>query len=196
MSVNNLNALWGKLKNSFSGIPKQLKIFILRGISFFIIWKLLYLFFLKPNHFIDHQLTTSLGKCVYWVFKNLSPSFQSAIEFVHTDVVFSIIRNGKRSNVLLIADACNALELMILYLGFLAASTLPFLKQIHYWYSGIILIFFINLVRCLFLIYISIYSPTFFVLAHHYIFTSIVYLLIFLIWRRYIKTWIKHENSI
>lgn len=185
----------GLLKDSFSKLPKPLITFIIRGLLFFIVWKLAYLFFLKPNHAVDGWLTYSLGASVNWVSNILSPQLQSSIQLVNNDILFSTLRNGTRSTVLLIADACNALELMILYLGFILASTLPFRKQIQYLYSGIILIFIINVLRCLLLIYVAIFWPTAFIFAHHYLFTSIVYLLIFLMWRKYIKTWIKYENS-
>lgn len=185
----------GLLIASSNKIPKPLITFIVKGVSFFIIWKLSYLFLLKPNHWLDAWLTFSLGSSVNWVLTQISPQLQSSIQLVNQDIVFSTLRNGSRSTILLIADACNALELMMLYLGFILASTLPFRKQIHYLYSGIFLIFIINVLRCLLLIYVAFFLPTAFVFAHHYLFTSIVYLLIFLMWRKYIKTWIKYENS-
>ena len=185
----------GVLIASSNKIPKPLLTFIGKGILFFVIWKFSYLFFLKPNHWLDGWLTLSLGASVNWVITQLSPQLKSSIQLVNNDIIISTLRNGSRSTVLMIADACNALELMVLYLGFILASSLPFRKQIHYLYSGIFFIFIINVLRCLLLIYVALFLPFAFVFAHHYLFTSIVYLLIFLMWRKYIKTWIRYENS-
>lgn len=110
-------------------------------------------------------------------------------------MIFSALKNGRQSTLLIFADAYNALELMIFYLGFILAVTLPIRNQINYLYSGIFLIFTIDVLRCLLLIYLAIFLLTAFVFAHHYLFTITVYLLIFLLWRKYIKTWIKYENS-
>lgn len=182
-------------KNSFRELPKPLLTFILKGTLFLVVWKIAYLFFLQPNHIIDGWLTYALGTSVNWVSNKLLPHLQSSIQLVDKDILFSTLKNGTRSTVLLIADACNALELMMLYIGFILASTLPFRQQIRYLFPGIILIFITNVLRCLLLIYVAIFLPNAFVFAHHYLFTSIVYLLIFLMWRSYIKTWIQYENS-
>lgn len=182
-------------KNFYNQIPKPLRSFLIRGLLILVIWKLIYLLLLKPNHQLDQMLTIFVGSATSWVLAHLYPALQPLVEYADNNVFITIVQNGIRVDSIAIADACNGLELMVLYLGFILAAPYPFKKKIHYIYAGLLIIMLTNVVRCLLLIFVYLNFPNYFVFAHHYIFTFVIYLIIFLIWVRFIKTWVKYEGS-
>jgi exosortase/archaeosortase family protein len=179
----------------YNQIPKPLRIFLVRGLIILILWKLIYILFLKPDHRLDEMLTYFVGSTTAWIFSHIYPSMQPLVELADTNLFITIVKNNVRIDSIAIADACNGLELMILYLGFILAAPYPTKKKIHFIYVGLLLIVFTNVIRCLLLIFVFLNYPNYFGFAHHYIFTFVIYLIIFLIWIRFIKAWIKYENS-
>jgi exosortase/archaeosortase family protein len=113
----------------------------------------------------------------------------------HNDVLITALVHGARVTTISVADACNALELMVLHVGFIASVPAPVSKQLPYIGVGLLLIAAANALRCLALIYIYIASPNFFPFAHHYIFTLVIYLIVFLTWRHFIKNWLRNETK-
>ena len=102
---------------------------------------------------------------------------------VITHEASQIFHNDKL--VLNIADACNGLELMVLYIGFIVCMPSTFWRKILYIIVGVILLDFINILRCTGLIYLREYFQAYFQFAHHYLFKIIVYGATFLIWKFY-----------
>jgi len=173
-------------------VPRSLRVFVTRGIFLLLAWKCLYLFLLKPLHQPDALLTLGTAQATTWLFKLLSPQMQPLL-FTNRDMLITALVQGRRINIISIADACNALELMVLHIGFIASATMPSGKKFPYILAGLLLILFTNITRCLALMYVYIAFPNFFPFAHHYIFTLTIYLIIFLVWKRFIKQWISYE---
>lgn len=191
--MKNLSKLLEQQGSQWKQVPRPLRIFLLRGVCILIIWKCLYLFWLRPWHELDSLLTYGTARATAWIFQLFSPQMHPGL-VAHRDVLITALVNGKRINTIGIADACNALELMVLHIGFIFSAPVPFRKQLPYIGVGLLLIIATNILRCLALIYIYISFPNFFPFAHHYIFTLIIYLIIFLTWRRFIKDWIRYET--
>ena len=191
--MKNLSGLLGQEGGRWKQVPRPLQIFLIRGICTLIIWKCLYLIWLRPLHQPDSSLTFGTAQLTTWIFQLFSPQLHPLL-LPQKDMVITALVHGKRFTAISIADACNALELMVLYAGFIFSAPLPLRKQLPYICTGLLLIGIVNVLRCLALIYIYIAFPNFFVFAHHYIFTLIIYLIIFFIWKRYIKDWIRYET--
>lgn len=99
--------------------------------------------------------------------------------------VIDIYRNGE--NTLRIANACNALEVMILYAGFLFCFPAPASRRYGFLGAGLLMIFLINIIRCALLVWIFLRYRQYLDFSHHFAFTFIVYSCIFLLWYRYTK---------
>ena len=192
--MQSLSRFFGRQENQWKQVPRPLQIFITRGICILIVWKCLYLFLLKPLHEPDSALTYSTAQLTTWLFQLFSPQMHPML-LPQRDMLITALVNGRRITTISIADACNALELMVLHIGFICSAPLPFRKQLPYIGVGVLLIVITNILRCLALIYIYVAFPHFFPFAHHYIFTLIIYLIVFLIWKRYIKDWIRYETK-
>jgi exosortase/archaeosortase family protein len=96
-----------------------------------------------------------------------------------------IIINGRRG--VGIADPCNALELYVLYFGFLLCLPASYKRLLLFTIGGFLMIFCLNILRCVGLIYLNLYQNTWAGFAHHYLFKLIVYAAVFGGWVWYSK---------
>ena len=90
-------------------------------------------------------------------------------------------------------DYCNGLDLMFIYVGIIFLLPYTITRKITFSIGGLIAINTMNVIRitCLYLIYV--YNRKAFDVSHHYLFTLVMYLLIFYGWLLYTKNQ-KHTN--
>ena len=181
---------FNSLKND---IPLPIRLFLGKALLFFIVWKLVYGLFLADSRILDRPLTTHVGEASVLVLNSLGDmsGFTSKKEistYIEEDELVTgeaskIYHNNKL--VLYIADVCNGLELMILYIGFIVCMPSKFWRKVLYVIIGVIIIDIINIFRCTGLIYLSEYFHAYFDFAHHYLFKATVYTATFLMWMFY-----------
>lgn len=191
---------FNSLKNN---IPLPIRLFLGKAFLFFVIWKIIYSFFLFDSQFIDNKLTMHVGESSVKFLNNLtSMSGFAAINEAYPEVHYGKIQEFNMSviyhngeNILNIANACNGLELMVLYIGFIVCMPSKFRRKILYIIIGVILLDMINILRCVGLIYLREYFHTYFQFAHHYLFKIIVYASTFILWIVYSrKIQLKNES--
>jgi len=83
---------------------------------------------------------------------------------------------------LAIADACNGLELLVLYAGFLICYPSTLRRKLIYALVGFVFIYLLNIVRCSTLTVVAIYNPDYLDFAHHFVFTFVIYAFIIWLW--------------
>ena len=180
------------LKNE---IPLPIRLFLGKALLIFVLWQIVYLFFLKDYKILDHPLTTHVAEASTYVLNNLTPmsgfttsrvdmSWVNEGELVYEEAS-EIKHNGKR--VLYIADSCNGLELLVLYIGFIICMPSKILRKIIYIIAGVILLDLINILRCIGLIYLREYLEAYFQFAHKYLFKITIYITTFFIWKFYAR---------
>lgn len=185
-----------KIKSTWQNIPTEIQIFLKRALILFIIWKLIYHLFLFPGRIIDAPLTHWSSNGAEWVLKQVYPDIHFLVreeclpnplannEMGCMDFVYL---NGKK--IVGIADACNALELYVLYIGFLFCFPIASKKKLlAYIIIGTIIIYIANILRLAALGYIGYnYKANLVDVAHHYVFKVVVYFIIFGLWVMYIR---------
>jgi exosortase/archaeosortase family protein len=178
-----------EIKTTWQSIPPDLQSFLKRALLIFIIWKLLYHLFLFNGRVIDKPLTDFSAKSTVWVLQWFYPgSLFIMIEKaghnpdIPNDLVYSdhLYKNGHE--ILGIADACNALELYILYLGFLMAFPGTWKRKLFFAITGLLAIYISNIIRLVILSFMNMQRISAVEMAHHYIFKLIVYAIIFGLW--------------
>ena len=176
-----------KLKSLFKDIPEPIKLFLGKALLVFLLWKSIYGLFLFDSKILDYPLTTHVAQGATYVLNHsgFMSGFTSERIFEESTNRESseIMHNGEL--VLFIADACNGLELMILYIGFIICMPSKFWRKIKYILIGIIIIHIINILRCCGLIYLREYFHAYFDFAHHYLFKAVVYGATFIMWMVY-----------
>lgn len=177
---------FSSLKND---IPLPIRLFLGKALLFFIIWKVIYGVFLFNSKILDTPLTMHVGNASALFLNNsgFMSGFTSQAVFIEDEnsmvEASEIYHNDKL--VLYIADSCNGLELMVLYIGFIICMPSKFWRKVKYVIIGILLIDFINILRCSGLIYLREYFHAYFDFAHHYLFKAVVYGATFLMWMVY-----------
>ena len=161
----------------------------------FVVWKVLYLALLLPSRVPDRALTRLVGFSTAHVLNLFSSGIAyTAIEveddyvedgIVHPGTSVDIHRGGLQT--LRVADACNGLELMVLYVGFFFCFPGPLRRKLVFAIGGCVLITLVNILRCAILVEIFMKYRAYLDFSHHFAFTFIIYALIFLLWFFYTK---------
>lgn len=184
-----ISKLWrGRLSERFSQIPRELKLFFLKAFIGLVVWKVAYLWFLSS--ILDPRLTFYTTKGTWLLSKWFISKETTFISWWGHDNLYI-----NESPVLMIANPCNALELMVLYVGFIFCIPAPVLRKIGFLSGGVLIIYLANVARCLLLVYLSRNYVHLFDFAHKYIFTTLVYAVIFLMWMNYLKKG-DHESKL
>ena len=187
---NYLNRIQTKFNQELQHFPKPVRVFILKVVLFSLLWKCLYVFVLYEPRILDEPLTDYVGQNSAWLLNKLNHSDLFNAKLLLTKSQFegqtiisktSHIYYDKRL-VMFIADACNGLELFVLYLIFIFALPAPFKRKLFFVVAGLLIIHFVNVLRCVGLVALLIHYDEYFNIAHHYIFKMAVYMSIFLCW--------------
>ena len=198
-----------QLLNYWKQVPADMQKFLLRGLFLFIIWKAVYIFYIGPQGKWNEGLTELTGTQTASVLNVLRAEGQftsqkQPVSFAGgEDRQFSsgfkstLLYEGK--TVLYIFDSCNGLELLVLYAGFILCYPGRWLRKALFITAGLPLIFYVNVIRCVALAFVSMLRPDFMDFAHHYLFKIMVYLCILLLWwlfTRYADSSTQHPASV
>ncbi len=174
-------------------IPKAVKTFLLKAVIILVVWKVLYLGFLSPTRLIDKPLTYSVGylSAVSLNFTTRSSDYSSLSDvryFQNANERGKVVRqdilyNGQAIGA--VEDACNALELFVLYISFIWLLPSSLTRRLWFTVAGVIAIFIVNVARCAGITYMIIFYPQYSDFAHHYIFAFVVYAFIIALWLAY-----------
>lgn len=166
--------------------------FFIKLIALAAVWLLSYHFFLEPTRVPDKILTGFITSAVTYCLNIFSNAHYTWIDYFSASSAY-IMKDGKA--VFFIADKCNGLDLLVIYLGFIVLLPFPIKRKLIFSLVGTIAIILANVVRCLSLYYISIKHPDWFYVSHHYVFSILMYLFIFLGWLLFIQKGKTHAIS-
>lgn len=79
-------------------------------------------------------------------------------------------------------EGCNSMNVMIVFLSFIIAFTGTLKKSVIFTSIGIVLIYIFNLFRVGLLFFIAKYYPNNLYFFHKYLFTGLLYALVFFLW--------------
>ena len=188
-------SLLTKLKTAQNKIPKQIRLFLGKAFLFFVVWKIIYNVFLYDAKYLDRALTAHVGNASVTLINSLGAmngfvskreinkyNYEEGIILVEESAIY---HNGHK--VLNIANVCNGLELMVLYMGFIICMPSTFFRKLLYIILGLIVLDGINILRCVGLIYLREYYAIYFQFAHHYLFNAMVYTGTFIMWILYCR---------
>lgn len=191
MNLHNLKSKWNALMQEF---PQTVKVFLRSALLIFVIWKLAYVFLLSEKRILDRPLTNAVARQTVFVLNGLSYKgpyhfMEYSAKTVDADGV-SLEAAGSRVmykqwGLVGIGDACNGLELLVLYVGFILAMPVAWKRKMLFTVGGLLGIHLINVFRCAGLAYWNMHWTSSFDFAHHYLFKAFVYGAIFLLWTWY-----------
>ena len=172
-------------------IPRAVRQFLLKGAIILVLWKVIYFSFLLPGRVLDAPLTTAVGIVTTQTLNLITRSsdYSAKSELGRMDDIdlnpVSVPQESvyfKSRKIVGIYDGCNGLELMMLYAGFIICLPALISRKLVFIIGGIIMIFIVNVLRCVGVAYLLLYYPKQADFAHHYIFAFIVYAFIIALW--------------
>jgi len=187
--------LAGTYIHKWNNVPLAVRQFIYRAAAILLLWKVLYLVFLLPTRVLDKPLSHATANGSTWLLNSYT---HTSDYWAKSEIGNVIGDNGLTSlpldniyfhqrNVVSIEDGCNALELFILHAGFIACMPASMRRKVLFIVGGIACIYVVNVLRCAAIAYIILYHPKYTDIAHHYVFTFVVYGLIIALWLLFSK---------
>lgn len=171
-----------EFKNFWAEVPPIGRTFIIRGLLMFLLWKVSYQSYLKPTRIIDSPLTTITSAATTKLLSSFYPN--DNFTFITYFGGSNIYKNGQM--VLFILDPCNALEVFVVYFIFVLAFPTSFARQVIFIVIGVIEIFALNIIRCSLIAYLNMFHKIYTDIAHHYVFSIVLYGCILGLWARYL----------
>ncbi len=164
-------------------LPPVVKTVLLRGFILWSVFSILYYYvFLPHGRFVKAFTHLTSVSTILVLNKYYSSNF---IIGSYTPLG-EIIRLGNK-NILYIMDTCSGFKLFFLYIGFIICAPGIFKRKIQYAIIGVIIIYLLNILRCVAISILVITRPHWTYIAHHYVFNIIVYSAIFFLWLSFLK---------
>lgn len=154
---------------------------IARAFGLVLGWVIIYNFILEPDGRVDDFLTERSAAAGSWVLNVLG-----------YDTSYTATKSGQllymgESSLLGIAHPCNGLILYVIFLGFILIFPSSLKSKIRISLAGLAIIYVLNIGRIVSLSLIYLYLPAFFEVSHHFVFNTLLYGVIFLLWMYWIN---------
>jgi exosortase/archaeosortase family protein len=174
-------------------MPLSVQLFAKRAFCLLFGWLLIYHAMLRPARLPDKWLTNTTTNVTVILLNQLyRPGFAGRAYAEAPGTKITLYGN----KVIYIADGCNALELYVLFTGFLFCLPAGAGRMAIFAAAGMAAIFVLNISRCYALTWMVLNRPGWVDFAHHYVFTLIVYACIFGMWVWYSKKHTpRHEKA-
>jgi exosortase/archaeosortase family protein len=159
------------------------------------VWFFVYILLLRPNRVIDRPLTNFITLCSAELINFFSPAGSPLTTWVTDPRIYRgamLFQNGKK--IFGIWDICNGLDLMFIYSAVIILLPNILGRKVAFLILGNILLVFANILRIVSLYFIFRIRPDLFDFSHHYLFTLVMYVLIFCGWILFIKNRL-HEKA-
>ncbi len=179
-----------EFKKYWQDVPFTVRKFLISALILFTIWKFSYHLYFKPHRLLDVPLTELTSKHTKTLLSFLYPQYhfsEIVIQPKTSQDFFGISIYKYTKKILSVFDPCNALELYVLYIAFIVCMPSNWKRMLFFIIAGLASIYLLNIIRCTFLGILNLNRSVYVDFAHHYLFTMVVYIAIFLIWALYIK---------
>jgi len=150
-----------------------MKRFLVIALGLYLFWYLAYDLCLKPDGRLDNWLTSNAAQVGAWTLNSIG---------FETEVVNRSRLLVEHRPAVWIDHPCNGLEMYVLFAGFILAFPGPWKNKILFIPFGILTIYLLNIIRIALLAINHHVSRNTFDFNHKYLFTYIVYILIFGLW--------------
>jgi exosortase/archaeosortase family protein len=173
---------------------RQVRLFFIKLAILGTLWFFAYHLTLKPARVIDRPLTNFLAATVTKGINILSPNNPEIIWQETATSCTNLMQNGKK--VFGIWDVCNGIDLMYIYVGIIILLPYSARRKLVFSVVGVVAIILANIIRIGALYFIYVYHRTAFDFSHHYLFTILMYMLIFYGWLLYTKKGFLKPNEV
>lgn len=164
---------------------KLITSFIFKAILFFVAWQILFAFWIKTESGLNEVLTD-------YVIKATKIGMESLGFSAKNDGNIILIENKP---ILRVENECNGLELLALFAGFIICFPGHPKIKLLYILIGSVILLMVNVGREILLGLNYYYFRSTFDINHKYTYTIIVYLIVFGIWKHWLKNYSLVSNK-
>lgn len=159
-------------------IENPLVLFLTKASSLYIIWVFCYDLWINPNQTLDLFVIDQLIDQGRFVLKLLG--YNLIPDSVYDNEYRTLGLDGTHG--VWIGDPCNGVTIFALFAGFIVAYPGKIQKKLWFIPFGILTIHLLNVARIAALCVILLEAPARLEFNHTYVFTTVVYLYVFLLW--------------
>ena len=108
------------------------------------------------------------------------------------DFILLLVRGKNIAN---IAEGCNAVSVMILFVAFIFSFYKDLKSTVLYCILGVIIIHVINIIRIVIIVICMYHFPEYANPLHDFVFPAMIYSVVFLLWVFWVKSFQKSKNE-
>lgn len=157
--------------------------FLVVFIGLYLLLNTIYGFYIKAYYPITDPLTVMVSRQVVtllsWFYEDISLQ-------VSPQLAYCTLQH-KGFEVINVFEGCNGVNVMIVYLVFLLAFSGKLKSTLSFLLAGIALLYLVNILRVMLLFQVSLHFPQQLYFFHKYLFTGILYLVVFTLWYAWVK---------
>jgi exosortase family protein XrtF len=158
-------------------------LFLSKFIGFYLVANLLYGFYVTAyhpapdpaTHWVSHQTSVVLSAC----------GWPTTIRDNSNKPTTSILY--EEGSILSVYEGCNGINVMIIFVAFVIAFGSLLRSMLWFIPLGLLIIHVMNLARISLLFFVAEYMPRFMYFTHKYLFTAIIYVVVFILWVWWVK---------
>lgn len=147
-----------------------------------------YSYFINTTNELDYFTKTVSNQTVDLL--NLINYETTTVANEQNNFINLIVRN---KNIAGIAEGCNAVSIMILFLAFIFSFAKNIKKTILFGITGLIIIHVMNISRIVILIVCMYHYPKYSSALHDYVFPATIYGVVFLLWMYWVNSFEKKQ---
>lgn len=153
-------------------------LFVGKFLLVYFVGNLIYGFFVESYGSVCDPITINVSRQTAWLLE--AAGFQADVVVNPTQP--TVFLKGYARVIVNIFEGCNGINVMIVFVAFIVAF--PGRYPAYLWFipAGLLIIHIMNLLRIFFLYYASLNVSEYFYYFHKYIFTSILYCIVFALW--------------
>nr|WP_172625798.1 archaeosortase/exosortase family protein [Algibacter amylolyticus] len=173
-------------KKLYKLFPFTVRLIFIKALLFYVLCKFLFSLDLRA---VNYHLSENIGTYSTKVLNTFTNSSNFSVKREYAKKYYTELPQIYFNDikVVYIADGCNGLFVLMLYMGLIFCFPSKFWRKILYLISGILIIHILNIFRCAGLAYINLHHQTYFDLAHRYLLKWAIYSVIVIIWMFYIR---------
>lgn len=170
---------------------KDSLLFIARFVGLYVFLNTIYGFFVEYYDPNPDPITSTVTEHVAKVLDLFHDKINTVPDATEPNIHLQL--NGK--NVVSVFEGCNSVNVMIVYIAFIVAFKGSLRATVKFSLIGLLFVYFINLLRVALLFEVAWFYPQHLYFFHKYLFTAVIYLIVFIIWFQWINR-VKSEKSI
>lgn len=163
--------------------------FLLVFAGLYLVLNTAYGFYIQSYYPSSDPFTQNVTAQVVWFVSLFDPSVTWHASVLNNNIAVS----NTISTVIYVFEGCNGLNVIIVYVSFLLAFKGSLKKTLVFTGGGIVAIHLLNLLRIGLLYFVAIYFQSQLYFVHKYLFTGIIYALVFVLWYFWVKS-VKNEQ--